>query len=119
MGLLVEGKWHTDWYDTSKTKGRFVRKDSSFRNWVTPDGKPGPSGEAGFAAEPGRYHLYVSMACPWAHRTLIFRRLKGLEKMISICLGSALARGSVEETFISTSTISGAGSLFNTASKSS
>ena len=84
MGLLVEGKWHTDWYDTSKTKGRFVRKDSSFRNWITPDGSPGPSGEGGFAAEPGRYHLYVSMACPWAHRTLIFRRLKGLEEMIPI-----------------------------------
>ena len=89
MGLLVDGKWHTDWYDTSATKGRFVRKDSSFRNWVTPDGSPGPSGEGGFMAEPGRYHLYVSMACPWAHRTLILRRLKGLEEMISVSVVNA------------------------------
>ena len=84
MGLLIDGKWHTDWYDTKATKGRFVRKDSSFRNWVTADGEAGPSGDGGFKAEAGRYHLYVSMACPWAHRTLIFRRLKGLEDMISL-----------------------------------
>lgn len=83
MGLLVEGKWHTDWYDTKATNGRFVRKDSHFRNWVTADGQPGPTGKGGFKAEPGRYHLYVSLACPWAHRTLIFRALKGLD-MISI-----------------------------------
>ena len=83
MGLLVEGKWHTDWYDTKATNGRFVRKDSYFRNWVTADGQPGPTGKGGFKAEPGRYHLYVSLACPWAHRTLIFRALKGLD-MISI-----------------------------------
>ena len=89
MGLLVDGEWHTDWYDTKSTKGRFVRKDSSFRNWVTSDGSPGPSGEGGFPAEPGRYHLYVSMACPWAHRTLIFRRLKGLEEMISVSVVNA------------------------------
>jgi glutathionyl-hydroquinone reductase len=84
MGLLIDGVWHDRWYDTGSTGGRFVRKDSRFRNWVTADGAPGPSGEGGFKAEPGRYHLYVSLACPWAHRTLIFRRLKGLEGMIGV-----------------------------------
>jgi len=84
MGLLVEGKWHDQWYDTTKTSGRFVRRDAQFRNWVTPDGAPGPSGNGGFRAEQGRYHLYVSLACPWAHRTLIFRKLKGLEQHISV-----------------------------------
>ncbi len=84
MGMLVDGKWHDIWYDTSKTGGRFVRGDSQFRSWITPDGSPGPSGEGGFAAEPGRYHLYVSLACPWAHRTLIMRTLKGLEDMVSV-----------------------------------
>lgn len=72
------------WYDTAATGGRFVRQESRFRNWVTPDGSPGPSGSGGFAAEAGRYHLYISPACPWAHRTLIFRKLKGLEDMISL-----------------------------------
>lgn len=84
MGLLVDGVWRTDWYDTSKTNGRFTRKAPSFRNWITKEGSAGPTGEGGFKAEPGRYHLYVSLACPWAHRTLIFRKLKGLEAMISI-----------------------------------
>jgi len=84
MGLLVDGVWQDAWYDTAQTGGRFVRQESQFRNWVTPDGAPGPSGEGGFRAEPGRYHLYVSLACPWAHRTLIFRKLKGLESMISL-----------------------------------
>ena len=84
MGLLVEGVWKDQWYDTKSTGGRFKRSESAFRNWVTPDGAAGPTGEAGFKAEPGRYHLYVSYACPWAHRTLIFRRLKGLEDMISL-----------------------------------
>jgi glutathionyl-hydroquinone reductase len=84
MGLLVDGVWQDQWYDTKSTGGRFVRKDAAFRNWVTPDGSPGPSGTGGFKAEPGRYHLYVSLACPWAHRTLIFRRLKGLEGMIDV-----------------------------------
>ena len=84
MGLLVEGKWRTDWYDTSSTGGAFVRKASSFRNWITADGSAGPSGAAGYKAEPGRYHLYVSLACPWAHRALIFLKLKGLEEMISV-----------------------------------
>jgi glutathionyl-hydroquinone reductase len=84
MGLLVKGTWRDEWYDTESTGGEFVRQDSAFRNWVTADGSPGPTGEGGFAAETGRYHLYVSLACPWAHRTLIFRALKGLEKAISV-----------------------------------
>lgn len=73
-----------DWYDTGSTGGRFVRRESVFRNWVTADGSPGPSGSGGFKAEPNRYHLYVSLACPWAHRTLIFRKLKGLENLVSL-----------------------------------
>lgn len=89
MGLLVDGKWSKDWYDTASTGGAFVRKAASFRNWITADGSPGPSGAGGFKAEPGRYHLYVSLACPWAHRTLIFRRLKGLEQMIPISVVDA------------------------------
>ncbi|WP_250467414.1 glutathione S-transferase family protein [Caballeronia sp. GAFFF2] len=84
MGLLVDGQWQDKWYDTKSTGGRFVRKDAAFRNWVTADGAPGPSGEGGFKAEAGRYHLYVSLACPWAHRTLIVRALKGLQEMIGI-----------------------------------
>jgi len=84
MGLLVNGVWQDRGYDTSKSGGKFVRDTSKFRNWVTPDGSPGPSGEGGFAAESGRYHLYVSHACPWAHRTMTFRRLKGLEPHISV-----------------------------------
>lgn len=84
MGLLIDGVWHDRWYDTKKSGGRFVRQQSSFRNWVTADGGPGPSGEGGFKAAPGRYHLYVSLACPWAHRTLIFRKLKALEEVISV-----------------------------------
>lgn len=84
MGLLIDGTWHDKWYDTDSTGGRFVRSDAQFRNWVTADGTAGPSGEGGFKAHPGRYHLYVSLACPWANRTLIFRALKGLESMISV-----------------------------------
>lgn len=84
MGLLIDGTWHDKWYDTDSTGGRFVRSDAQFRNWVTADGAAGPSGEGGFKAQPGRYHLYVSLACPWANRTLIFRALKGLESMISV-----------------------------------
>jgi putative glutathione S-transferase len=83
MGKLVEGVWHDVWYDTKSTGGRFVRTNAKFRNWVTPDGKNAPTGEA-FEADAGRYHLYVSYACPWAHRTLIFRKLKGLEDMIGV-----------------------------------
>jgi glutathionyl-hydroquinone reductase len=93
MGLLVDGKWHDRWYETDRSGGRFVRGDAQFRNWVTADGGAGPSGEGGFAAEPGRYHLYVSLACPWAHRTLIFRKLKGLEGMIGVSVVHWLMRG--------------------------
>ncbi|MBP8931530.1 MAG: glutathione S-transferase family protein [Paracoccus sp.] len=84
MGQLVDGIWHDEWYDTESTGGRFQRSVTAHRNWVTPDGSPGPSGEGGFAAESGRYHLYVSYACPWAHRTLIFRALKGLASHIDV-----------------------------------
>jgi glutathionyl-hydroquinone reductase len=84
MGLLLDGVWQDKGYDTEAQKGRFVRAESRFRSWVTADGSPGPSGDGGFKAEAGRYHLYVSYACPWAHRTLIFRALKGLEEMISL-----------------------------------
>jgi putative glutathione S-transferase len=83
MGMLVDGKWHDVWYPTDASKGRFVRSAAQFRNWVTEDGRAGPSGRAGFKAEADRYHLYVSHACPWANRTLIFHGLKGLEDMIS------------------------------------
>ena len=84
MGQLVDGVWKDVWYDTSKTGGAFVRSTAKFRNWITADGAPGPSGKGGFRAESGRYHLYVSYACPWAHRTLIFRALKGLESLIPV-----------------------------------
>ena len=84
MGMLVEGVWKDVWYDTKETKGHFKRSASQFRNWVTSDGEPGPSGKGGFKAEKDRYHLYVSLACPWAHRTLIFRKLKKLEDLISV-----------------------------------
>lgn len=86
MGLLVDGKWHDEWYDTEKTSGRFVRQDADFRSWVTIDGAPGPTGTGGFKAETGRYHLYVSLACPWAHRTLIVRQLKNLTDKISLTI---------------------------------
>ncbi|KQT45987.1 glutathionyl-hydroquinone reductase YqjG [Devosia sp. Leaf420] len=88
MGQLIDGEWSDKWYDTSKTGGKFVRSQSGFRNWVTADGSPGLTGEGGFAAEAGRYHLYVSLACPWAHRTLIFRKLKELESLISVSIVS-------------------------------
>lgn len=84
MGLLVDGKWHDEWYDTAATGGKFVRSQSQFRNWITADGSAGPSGSAGFKAEPGRYHLYISLACPWASRVMILRALKGLEDMITV-----------------------------------
>ena len=76
MGMLVRGQWQDIWYDTESNGGRFVRSDAAFRNWVTADGCAGPTGEEGFKAESGRYLLYVSLACPWAHRTLIMRALK-------------------------------------------
>ena len=83
MGQLVDGVWHDVWYDTGKSGGAFERSTSSFRNWITADGSPGPSGIGGFKAESGRYHLYVSYACPWAHRTMIFRQIKELADHIS------------------------------------
>lgn len=86
MGLLIDGAWRDQWYDTDKSGGRFIRSDSAFRSWVTADGSAGPTGEAGFRAQAGRYLLYVSLACPWAHRTLIMRRLKGLEAMIDVAV---------------------------------
>ncbi|WP_318421663.1 glutathione S-transferase family protein [Photobacterium leiognathi] len=89
MGLLVDGKWHTDWYDTKSTGGKFERKASSFRNWITKDGSAGITGEVGFKAEPNRYHLYVSLACPWAHRAIIYRQLKGLDSMIPMSVVNA------------------------------
>ncbi len=84
MGLLVDGVWHDQWYDTRSSDGRFIRSEPQFRHWITRDGSAGPSGQGGFEAERGRYHLYVGLACPWAHRTLIFRGLKGLEQHISV-----------------------------------
>ncbi|GAA06285.1 glutathione S-transferase family protein [Photobacterium leiognathi] len=89
MGLLVDGKWHTDWYDTKSTGGKFERKASSFRNWITKDGSAGITGEAGFKAESNRYHLYVSLACPWAHRAIIYRQLKGLDSIIPMSVVNA------------------------------
>jgi len=84
MSLMVNGKLKNDWFDEQNESGEYVRKDSQFRNWITADGSAGPSGQAGFKAEQGRYHLYVSYACPWANRTLIFRKLKQLEDVISV-----------------------------------
>ncbi|MEM8654539.1 MAG: glutathione S-transferase family protein [Pseudomonadota bacterium] len=84
MGLLIDGVWHDQWYDTKKSGGKFERSQAKFRNWITADGSAGPSGEGGFPAASGRYHLYVSYACPWAHRALVFRKLKGLEDHIDI-----------------------------------
>jgi glutathionyl-hydroquinone reductase len=84
MGLLVDGKWVDQWYETESNQGQFKRQESLFRHWVTADGSPGPTGSGGFEAAPGRYHLYVSLACPWAHRTLILRQLQGLEDVISV-----------------------------------
>jgi putative glutathione S-transferase len=89
MGLLVEGRWHDQWYESSKD-GAFQRENAQRRSWVTADGAPGPSGDGGFKAEAGRYHLYVSLACPWAHRTLIVRKLKGLEQLIDVSVVSWL-----------------------------
>lgn len=92
MGLLIDGVWHDRWYETAETGGRFRRDAARFRNWITPDGAAGPSGEGGFAAEPGRYHLYAAYFCPWAHRTLIFRELKGLREIVSLSIVHWLMR---------------------------
>lgn len=90
MGKLVDGQWQDVWYDTDSNEGRFVRESAGFRHWVTADGAVGPTGDDGFAAAAGRYHLYVSLACPWAHRTLIVRALKGLEPLIDVSVVSPL-----------------------------
>lgn len=84
MGLLQQGKWVDKWYDTKNSDGEFRRQESRFRSWLTTNGESGPNGELGFKAEKGRYHLFVSLACPWAHRTLIFRELKGLQDYIDV-----------------------------------
>ncbi|RFC63716.1 glutathione S-transferase family protein [Fulvimarina endophytica] len=84
MGLLVDGTWQDKWYDTESNGGKFERPTTDFRDWVTPDGSPGPDGRTAYPAEAGRYHLYVSLACPWAHRALIARKLKKLEDVISV-----------------------------------
>lgn len=84
MGLLIDGVWHDQWYDTKSSDGKFERAAAKFRNWITTDGGVGPSGTDGFKAESGRYHLYGSYACPWAHRALIFRNLKGLQDHITV-----------------------------------
>lgn len=90
MGLLVDGQWTDQWYDTKRTGGRFVRSEAQFRNWITADGLAGPTGQSGFKAEAGRYHLYVSLACPWAHRCLIFRAIKKLDPMIGLSVVNPL-----------------------------
>lgn len=88
MGQLVNGVWQDIWYDTKSQEGKFVREASQLRNWITADGAAGSSGRGGFPAQKDRYHLYVSYACPWAHRALIFRSLKGLEEYITVSVVS-------------------------------
>ncbi|MDN3552163.1 glutathione S-transferase family protein [Halomonas almeriensis] len=90
MGLLIEGQWHDQWYDTERHGGEFVRESAKLRDWVSRDGLPGPEGQPGLSAEAGRYHLYVSLACPWAHRVLIMRRLKGLASLLDVSVTSPL-----------------------------
>ncbi|NQV99130.1 MAG: glutathione S-transferase family protein [Rhodospirillales bacterium] len=92
MGQLVDGIWRDDNFEASPADGRFVRRAAQFRNWITADGGAGPSGDGGFRAEADRYHLYLSPACPWAHRTLIFRQLKGLAAMIGVSLVEPVVR---------------------------
>ncbi len=92
MSLLINGKLQGNWLDDESEGGEFQRRDSCFRHWITPDGSPGPTGDGGFPAQPGRYHLYVSLACPWAHRTLIFRALKGLNELVTVSVVSPYMR---------------------------
>lgn len=93
MGSLIDGKWVDKWRDTRTTGGHFVRPDAKVRNWITADGSPGPSGVGGFKAESGRYHLYIAGSCPWAHRAMIFRTLKGLEQMITVSVVNPVTHG--------------------------
>lgn len=110
MGMLINGSWQDIWYDTDGNEGRFVRESARFRDWVTADGSAGPSGDGGYAAEGGRYHLYVSLACPWAHRTLIVRALKGLEALIDVSVVSPLM---LEQGWTYTETEGSSGDLVN------
>jgi putative glutathione S-transferase len=91
MGFLINGEWHDKWRDSEAKDGSFVRPDAKIRNWITATGEPGPSGDGGFMAESGRYHLYIANSCPWAHRAIIFRQLKGLEDFISISVVNAIS----------------------------
>jgi len=93
MGSLIDGQWADKWRDTKSTGGHYVRPDAKVRNWITADGEPGPSGDGGFKAEAGRYHLYIASSCPWAHRTMIFRTLKGLEDMVSFSVVNPITHG--------------------------
>ena len=93
MGSLIDGNWVDKWRDTESTSGRFVRPDARIRHWITRDGKPGSSGDGGFKAEPGRYHLYIASSCPWAHRSMIFRTVKGLEDMITVSVVNPITHG--------------------------
>jgi len=95
VGYLINGEWHDKWRDTEAADGSFVRPDAKIRNWITATGEAGPTGEGGFKAEAGRYHLYVADSCPWAHRAIIFRHLKGLKDMISVSVANPItgARG--------------------------
>jgi putative glutathione S-transferase len=93
MGSLIEGKWVDKWRDTAATGGHFVRPDAKIRNWITAGGEAGPGGAGGFKAEANRYHLYIASSCPWAHRTMIFRALKGLQDMISVSVVNPLTHG--------------------------
>jgi putative glutathione S-transferase len=94
MGFLINGEWHDKWRDSEAKDGSFVRPDAKIRNWITATGEPGPSGDGGFKAEAGRYHLYIADSCPWAHRVVIFRRLKGLEDFISVSVVNAISGAS-------------------------
>ncbi len=91
MGFLIHGEWHDKWRDSEAKDGSFVRPDAKIRNWITATGEPGPSGDGGFKAEANRYHLYIANSCPWAHRAVIFRHLKGLEDIISVSVVNAIS----------------------------
>jgi putative glutathione S-transferase len=91
MGSLIDGAWVDQWRDTKSTGGHFIRPDAKIRNWITADGSAGPTGTGGFKAEAGRYHLYIALSCPWAHRAMIFRHLKGLTDMISVSVVNAIS----------------------------
>jgi putative glutathione S-transferase len=91
MGFLINGEWHDKWRDSEAKDGSFVRPDAKIRNWITATGEPGPSGDRGFKAEANRYHLYIANSCPWAHRAVIFRHLKGLEDIVGVSVVNAIS----------------------------